>query len=376
MNKKRFEKELNLVVNNKAVNPYFIENLFIKEKTSLFNNEKIENLITSNFSKLLDGIEVGNVGTIIDTLYNHESMQSFLKREDTLKHILDNVSSADFEDIISRGELKEEAQQYIYNNFDFVLDNYPIKKIVEIYKNMKLDDAMKEKMNGYFESKKDQFIYEILTKILSVERNGNKQQVNDTIKRVSKIIDKVLEKENARIIDIKIIGNGTYSNVLKIGNTVVKFGTPRKTFNVPNDERFLQPYLRKDLSEELGIGVSIEICDMVDTNISISEEEMYSIYKEIRDRGIIYADMKYNNVGRLIKDNPPRNSENNGMIGNVSNTLKAGEYVIIDTDFIYKEGDPNIKFGNYLAEQFESRYQKEKLKNKDNMNVVQNSIKK
>ena len=54
------------------------------------------------------------------------------------------------------------------------------------------------------------------------------------------------------------------------------------------------------------------------------------------------GDFKYDNVGRLLKDNQPRNNEKNGMIGEVNESLKAGEYVILDTDFIYREGDPNI----------------------------------
>ena len=84
------------------------------------------------------------------------------------------------------------------------------------------------------------------------------------------------------------------------------------------------------------------------------------IYKDMRSRGIVCGDFKYGNIGVLLKDNPPRNNIKNGMIGEVKETLGVGEYVLLDTDFIYKEDDKNIDLTSDMSRSFESRYQKEK----------------
>ena len=146
---------------------------------------------------------------------------------------------------------------------------------------------------------------------------------------------------------------------------IVKVGLPRKTFDIPNDKRILQPYLRKDLSKEYGVEAVIEVSDRVDTDISLSEDELYEIYKDMRNRGIVCGDFKYDNVGKLIKPNISHNDEINGMIGEISETFNSGEYVIIDTDFIYNENDPNIDLTSNLSSKFENRYileQKKKIK--------------
>ena len=44
-------------------------------------------------------------------------------------------------------------------------------------------------------------------------------------------------------------------------------------------------------------------------------------------------------------------------------TLKKDDYVILDADFIFSEGDPNISHVSYAVElekKFEQRYQEEK----------------
>lgn len=365
MNKNKFKKQLNFALKNKFINAYFINELFEKDKKSFFNNEKIETLIQNSFPTIIKSCDDSTIDILINTLYSHESMRPYLEKEDTIKLILDNAQKYDFDSIITESDLKQQAQKFIYNNFDYVLKNYPTKKIIPIYRYMKLNEEMKIKINKFLDNKKEEFLSEILYKVLSDESQEKvgKDKFNALLKYVTDIVDKTLEKEKLQIVDTKILMAGTFSNVIAIGDTIIKLGKERKTFNIPNDERILQPYLRKDLSEELGVNATIEVCDRVETDIKLSDEELYNLYKEMRDRGIVCADIKYGNVGRLLKDNLPRNNEKNGMIGNVTNTLKKGDLVILDTDFIYKENDPNIKIGNATAEHFNNKYLNQ-MKNK------------
>lgn len=362
MNKKKFKKQLADIRKNGSFSLYFIESLFKNEKKSLFNNEKIEILIADNFPVIMSCAGRGNIDSFIDTLYSQESMKPFLEKEETLKYILDNVDFDDFESIINDSSVKEQAQNFIHNNFDYILENYPIKKIVPIYEYMKLDQTKLDKVDRYFNGKKQEFLSETLTKTLSLKGNVDQKQLKTLLGVVTKVVDNALEKENCKITDIQILMSGAFSNVLRIGDTIIKVGIPRKTFNIPNDQRILQPHLRRDLSEEFGIQATIEVSDRVDTDISLSEDELYAIYKDMRDRGVVCGDFKYDNIGKLLKPNTPRNKPSNGMIGEVTETLNPGDYVIIDTDFIYREDDPNLNLSSNLSSKFESRYKNEQTK--------------
>ena len=362
MNKKKFKNELDRARKKGVVSVYFLENLFKNEKKSFFNNEKIENLISENFSIIMDSVHKGNKDTIIDALYNHESMRPFLEKEETIKYILDSITYHDFESVIYESALKDKAQQYVRDNFDYIISNYPLKKIIPIYRRMELNEDMKEKIDRYLNKNKEKFLSEILSNTLSFRGKLDKKQLDTLMGIVTPIVDKILEKENCDIVNSRVVFGGAFSSVLIIGDNVIKVGIPRKTFNIPNDKRILQPYLRRDLSEEQGIEAVIEVSDRVDTDINLSEEELYAIYKEMRDRGIVCGDFKYNNIGKLIKDNPPRNNAKNGMIGVVSETLKVGDYVILDTDLIYNEKDPNIVLDSDMSRRFENMYQKKNIK--------------
>ena len=69
--------------------------------------------------------------------------------------------------------------------------------------------------------------------------------------------------------------------------------------------------------------------------IIISEAELYKFYETVRDNGIIWRDVK---------------SENIGVLNN--------KIVIIDTDYIYKKGKnkSNIQFFSALDKKFDFIY--------------------
>lgn len=115
--------------------------------------------------------------------------------------------------------------------------------------------------------------------------------------------------------------------------------------------------------------IFFEVIEKVDTNINdITKEEIYKLYKNIREIGLIWTDVKIDNVGRLIKDNKIYWYENitpsdetlefTKTIGN--HQLKKGELIVLDGDYIYNENDHNInsKMSN-LQTEFEKTYQKE-----------------
>ena len=183
-----------------------------------------------------------------------------------------------------------------------------------------------------------------------------------------KLTDEILINENKKWIDIRPLKSGTYSAVIEIGDKVLKVGLNRTTYDIPYDPRIIQPLIRFKLDKISNLHGTIEVTEKVDTNVKLNNEELYNIYKEIRERKIIYADLKPDNLGILLKDNIKHwNKELSNdfeSLGyekpNCEEILKKGEIVITDTDFIYKEGTEHINWGNETSHEFEKRYLKEK----------------
>ena len=201
--------------------------------------------------------------------------------------------------------------------------------------------------------------------------------------RIKDLISKIAEQENIRLSDIEDAGNGQYSDCMKIGTTILKFGKNRILEDLPAHKRILQPKLRinipQNYNEQIEQGtlkpddlIAIECQDEVDTkwdeNMPDNQknEILYSIYKDLSNSGFIWTDIKPENVGRLLKPNIINYTvtDSNGEAVQAQTSLPVGEFVIFDTDRIY-EKDKLPKFKNVgllhspSYEQFEERYNNE-----------------
>ena len=113
--------------------------------------------------------------------------------------------------------------------------------------------------------------------------------------------------------------------------------------------------------------LTIEVTEFVNTH-GITEEDTYSIYKELRDEGLIWTDPRTDNMGRLNKKNKIHfedidtvSDEMQNYYFNKKEILDEGNLVILDNDYIYPENYSDIKYGNeYYYSLFEKRYQEEK----------------
>lgn len=193
---------------------------------------------------------------------------------------------------------------------------------------------------------------------------------------LSLIIDELLQSENKRLIDINKVGAGAYSTVFSVGDKILKVGKPRKTYEIPNSRRILQPMLRTNFRRDNGtFFATIEVSNSVDTKLKNEEktdEKLYALYKELRDEGIVWGDVKWENVGKLKDKNIPvlngeEYSSAPNAIGfetkNKGTPLGTGELVVLDTDYIFKEGSQDIDFirDSY---KYENRYIREKMQAK------------
>lgn len=120
--------------------------------------------------------------------------------------------------------------------------------------------------------------------------------------------------------------------------------------------------------------LGIEVYEAVDMDTEITDEEILEVYKELREAGIKWTDIKRENLGRLRKDNYPHEVGQNvpvppeflGIVdsGVERRILKAGELVIIDLDCLEMAKDEKGSNFTKMAEvpacvyQYELEYQK------------------
>ena len=202
------------------------------------------------------------------------------------------------------------------------------------------------------------------------------------------MILEVMKNENVKFSAITY-NSGGFSRVLLIGDKVIKIGD-RVTKKFPNNPYIIAPLLRKKL-EINGESCFTEVTERVDTDKQISREELYLLFKNLRNLGLVWTDIKETNVGRLRKDNIIHWQENlyptDEILGldtkRGQTLLKAGDLVILDADFIYDENDPNIQHTDRKAifDEFERRYQMEKkqskegiIHNKEDVSIVEDEI--
>ena len=201
---------------------------------------------------------------------------------------------------------------------------------------------------------------------------GMRDLKDDIIKdTVSIITEELMHNENINYEDINILSkSGAYSIVYKIGDKVLKIGKKREVFTKINNKRFLQPLYRDEIldKDDKDFLFCIEITEFVDTK-NITKEDVYFIYKELRDCGLVWTDCKEDNLGRLLKDNKVYfkgidkvDKNATGYINDNIEILKKGDLVIIDNDYIYNEeeffNNNHLVPSGYFYE-FEQRYRNE-----------------
>lgn len=242
-----------------------------------------------------------------------------------------------------------------------------------------LSEEIDAKMQKQLEERKEQIIREMLETGIDYkgEPERRKQCIDDYLMTVTIMLDELLKKENVRMLDIKLIGLGGYSRTYQIGEEVLKIGDLRATHKIPNHRRILQPLIRMNLKDEKNNNkqfACVEVANRVDelTEEEQSKEKLYQIYKELRDDGIIWTDAKFQNVGKLRSKNVATldgeeitsDSEATGLQGNINEkVLESGEWVVIDTDYIYDENtrESEIKWiDNSFSKGFENRWLREK----------------
>ena len=357
-----FARELSYIIRDNADSKEYVDQYF-SEIAKCFNTDTLDFLIILFKNEWYDLIKK-HIASIIQMLQNDKNTK---------------ILSAFCEEYLEQSPDNEK------------LDN--LTEIVRCLENSPGDLLIvAPKLRGYSEET-DRLLEEIMQKhsldlakyLFARERDTlYLKDLKDTVDvdGYSKFIERILleigKRQDSKLNDIKLLRQGASAKPFEFKNMILKVGLPPKTYNMPNSKYFLQPLIRVELKSNKGEPFAcVEVTNKVDTNFPKEEktkENLYQFWKKIRDEGIIWTDVRWDNVGKLLQKNIPiqdgvemySDTNATGLDNrDIGKPLEPGNLVVIDLDLIYKENDPNIIWTlNGFGKEFEERYQKEKQEKK------------
>ena len=347
------------VINYKKPNDIY--ELFGVLESAIMFNPDIENLFNSK--RFIDDIINlkldSNVYCDLLNVLNCEMQIYFIDRS-----IEEKISLDRYINISWTNESKKYAQGHYmdfvkYTNNCFALRDFctPIQQ---------------EELNKYFIEHSEVVFNTIRNGIVNFLTRKHKFDVNSNmLDVVEMVLKEIIESDKTPVSDIKCT-NGCFSYVIITNTKVIKVCKKRATEVFPDNPYIINPLIRRDISCGDTIGF-IEVTERVkELEIGeINKEDLYKMYKNLRDLDLIWTDTKEDNLGRLTKENTIHWNKN---IAHVSSNLcleekkdnkvlQPGDLVILDADFIYEANDPKIQYPNHTyAHEFENRYQEESRK--------------
>ena len=329
-------------------------NKFIKFKKFLAHFKPIKStikIVNDNFIEIFDEIIEDYYIHYIELITGYNELIPKIIEE--YEYILNKVKDDNWASKVMINFLNDNDSKFgeKYEKIVSIMGKTNLIKLNSVLKNS--PNEFKDQIDKYYEQNKKEIGKQLIlnsTNLINKKLRGLEydypQEYNDAI---IIILDEIMKSENIKFSEIKPKGSGGYSKVFLLGNTILKIGNPRMTYNIPNHRRILQPLVRQEfLDKDNKAFATIEISEAVDTKLSkynITQEDIYLLYKELRDKGIRCGDLKIENLGVLLKPNKTYykneavspGSIARGFDRNLSEeeTLSKGELVILDSDFLY-----------------------------------------
>ena len=256
---------------------------------------------------------------------------------------------------------------YILKNFDEICDyDFETREPILEY--------LKKNTNRIIDEELERIKHSILYKMLEIRSNIKIEEFNE----FANLIKETTKNEGLTLFDIKKINNGSYSTVYRVGSKIIKIGHRRRIDNIVDNNRILLPDTLVKLHSNI-----IEVTDYIEGKSDFSKDEIYEVYKELRDQGVVWLDPTKDNLRRIDEETlkkQEKKSESRDRLPFIKNRrfinkpLKTNDLVIIDLDHLVEEDDrPNIcRANDYLREDiltdrenYEKRYL---LENKKTIN--------
>lgn len=174
-------------------------------------------------------------------------------------------------------------------------------------------------------------ILNIIGELLGLSKLSIHNFSEDSINKIYDIVNILNFDKRSEIIRI---GNGSYSVAYKIRDKVLKIGMCKLNNRIFQNKNIITTLFKSNIiisEDNFYRKLGIEIQEYAE-KINISTESLYDIYKDLRKNGIIWCDIKTENVG-----------------------LYNGNIVVLDTDFLFYNNE-NIEFLTNLDKDFYIRY--------------------
>lgn len=364
---------------NEETNGYYLR---YKIRDILKENKLDETFVLENFDFLIMNVNSNNFARFLNYISTEATLSDnvlkklsiFIRRFKT-GDILDKEQEA----FLTMMTFLPGYKKVFYKNMRNIIESISPGVLFEKASLLReISPRYSKKINEIINLNQDKICRHILFSCLS--KNGNNEfsikDLNDYSLTLQILLREVLKSERKKLSDVEDVGEGVYSKNYKIGDKVLKIGAPRETYFIPNHRRILQPLARINLtnSNHKSIG-TIELTSEENASKEaldkITEEDLYRIYKELRDDGIVWGDPKKDNLAILKRKNIPMlngkpfyvNPSSVGFKNDLNGVrpLDKGDIVIIDTDYLYREEQKNKKGNtNSYVLAFERRYQNEK----------------
>lgn len=372
------KENIKFYIENKNITHAFIYQLMNGNLVSSFR--KIDDpilFIKENYeSVLVENVADGYLVNVVKELYDYPMIREFMDEMFfvNIKHA-QNSEIGKLVKVYLSNKNKKEQVEFLKSRFSKLLEFIDPFSFYQIYDCKDLDLEFRELLNQKIKNNKQDFVRYFIHRFMAPPYNTEEHYEN-LVFFVERMIEEILQNEKLDWIDIKEGQSGYYSDTLEIGSKILKLGRERGTYHIPYDKRILLPLVRfnlSDFNDDVRYYGVVEVDERVKTDVFLEEEVLYYVYRDMRDRGIICTDIKRSNVGILLKDNRKYWNLNIGhslravglMEENVDcsiEILKTGDYVLIDTDFVFLEDDPKIVWPqNSLSPKFERIYQQSKM---------------
>lgn len=358
MNAKKFEKKLNQYYEQGLVYPEFIHWAYSHDKKSFFHDQSLVSLLQEHYKEIVSKCLSSYRFLLVSELSRKDDMNSFTKKQIPflLSFVDSEYSFFDFDYSCPDLNIKD----YINRHFTSLISNIPNVCFYSMaVRDGDVDDKNREALNQFLTKNKREYVEFLLGSKLPKDAKNYDDVMDVTVK----LVDEILEHEKLSYGDIQQLNSGVYSDVILIGSKVLKVGRKREAYVIPNNQYLLKPYIRVNLEDISDVPGTIEVVEKVNTNVS--DIDLYSFYKELRKKGIVWLDVKSNNLGILKKDNTFHWNKHlggdmyvRGFTGEDNfSPLSKGDPVILDSDHLYSLLK-NKEF-SYNGYYYEQRYQKE-----------------
>ena len=362
--------------------PFFLR---LRDRITGKGNQTPKDVLSDNFETIMKKVSTHNRLNFLLLVTEHEAGRFAIKNnfDSFLENLVEwHKCGFAFEKLAA----SKDFRPVLHENMQKIFDTITPEDILETSLTLShISDESDNVINNSIAShKKDYILSMYLSGLYKKSKNISIEELSEKAKPfidpISLIVDELVESEGITHADISFVNHGAYSYVYGIGEKVIKFGAKRANFKFPNHRRILQPLARRELAEG-DFSSIIEVSQKVDTLKKEDEdkEKLYQVYKELRDDGIIWADVRFDNIGVLKGPNIPNLRGKNmyvfpEAVGSDKTIpeeelamLRAGDWVVIDTDHLYKEEEFDITTDDIfmairpLYSEFKLRYNMEKL---------------